>query len=81
MVTHANYLANVDHFNYWMGYKEAGVLPSCSAHFSHRRFSCHVRGTRFHGARQVTIPKFSPQGLCELIATRTCTHAVLVPTW
>src|SRR6266436_1100726 len=25
MVTHANILANVDHFSYWMGYREGGV--------------------------------------------------------
>jgi len=32
------------------------------------------------GARQVTIPKFSPQGFCELVQRERVTHTVLVPT-
>src|SRR5260370_24319410 len=32
------------------------------------------------GARQVTIPKFSPEGFCELVQREHVTHTVLVPT-
>jgi long-chain acyl-CoA synthetase len=32
------------------------------------------------GARQVTIPKFSPQDFCELVQRERVTHTVLVPT-
>ena len=32
------------------------------------------------GARQVTIPKFTPQGFCELVQRERVTHTVLVPT-
>ena len=78
-VTHANILANVDHFNYWMGYKEAGVYLHAAPIFHIADFPAMFAAPAF-GARQVTIPKFSPQGLCELIQRERVTHTVLVPT-
>src|ERR1700756_2930044 len=65
MVTHANILANIDHFSYWMRYRESAVYLHAAPAF---------------GARQVTIPKFSPQNFCELVERERVTHTVLVPT-
>ena len=79
MVTHANILANVDHFNYWMGYKERGVYLHAAPIFHIADFPALFAAPAF-GATQITIPKFSPQGFCELVARERVTHTVLVPT-
>ena len=79
MVTHANILANVDHFNYWMRYKECGVYLHAAPIFHIADFPAMFAAPAF-GGRQVTIPKFSPQGFCELVARERVTHTVLVPT-
>ncbi len=79
MVTHANILANVDHFNYWMGYRESGVYLHAAPIFHIADFPAMFAAPAF-GARQVTIPKFSPQGFCELVQRERVTHTVLVPT-
>jgi len=79
MVTHANILANVDHFNYWMGYREGGVYLHAAPIFHIADFPAMFAAPAF-GASQVTIPKFSPQGFCELVERERVTHTVLVPT-
>ncbi len=79
MVTHANILANVDHFSYWMGYREGGVYLHAAPIFHIADFPAMFAAPAF-GARQVTIPKFSPQGFCELVQRERVTHTVLVPT-
>src|SRR6201984_1094216 len=79
MVTHANILANVDHFNYWMGYREGGVYLHAAPIFHIADFPAMFAAPAF-GASQVTIPKFSPQGFCELVERERITHTVLVPT-
>jgi acyl-CoA synthetase (AMP-forming)/AMP-acid ligase II len=79
MVTHANILANVDHFNYWMGYREGGVYLHAAPIFHIADFPAMFAAPAF-GARQVTIPRFSPQGFCELLQRERVTHTVLVPT-
>jgi long-chain acyl-CoA synthetase len=73
MVTHANILANVDHLSYWMGYREGGVYLHAAPIFHIADFPAMFAAPAF-GARQVTIPKFSPQGFCELVQRE------LVPT-
>jgi long-chain acyl-CoA synthetase len=78
-VTHANILANVDHFNYWMGYREGGVYLHAAPIFHIADFPAMFAAPAF-GASQVTIPKFSPQGFCELVERERVTHTVLVPT-
>jgi acyl-CoA synthetase (AMP-forming)/AMP-acid ligase II len=78
-VTHANILANVDHFNYWMGYREGGVYLHAAPIFHIADFPAMFAAPAF-GAHQVTIPKFSPQGFCELVQRERVTHTVLVPT-
>jgi long-chain acyl-CoA synthetase len=79
MVTHANILANVDHLSYWMGYREGGVFLHAAPIFHIADFPALFAAPAF-GARQVTIPKFSPQGFCELVQRERVSHTVLVPT-
>src|SRR3989449_11221830 len=79
MVSHANILANVDHFSYWMGYREGGVYLHAAPIFHIADFPAMFAAPAF-AARQVTIPKFSPQGFCELVQRERVTHTVLVPT-
>jgi acyl-CoA synthetase (AMP-forming)/AMP-acid ligase II len=79
MVTHANILANVDHLSYWMGYREGAVYLHAAPIFHIADFPAMFAAPAF-GARQVTIPKFSPQGFCELVQRERVTHTVLVPT-
>ena len=78
MVTHANILANVDHLNYWMGYREGGVYLHAAPIFHIADFPAMFAAPAF-GARQVTLPKFIPQGFCELVQRERVTHTVLVP--
>jgi acyl-CoA synthetase (AMP-forming)/AMP-acid ligase II len=78
-VTHANVLVNVDHLSYWMGYREGGVYLHAAPIFHIADFPAMFAAPAF-GARQVTIPKFSPQGFCELVQHERVTHTVLVPT-
>ena len=79
MVTHANILANVDHFTYWMGYREGGVYLHAAPIFHIADFPAMFAAPAF-GACQVTIPKFSPRGFCEFVERERVTHTVLVPT-
>ena len=79
MVTHANILANVDHLSYWMGYREGGVYLHAAPIFHIADFPAMFAAPAF-AARQVTLPKFTPQGFCELVQSERVTHTVLVPT-
>jgi acyl-CoA synthetase (AMP-forming)/AMP-acid ligase II len=79
MVSHANILANLDHFSYWMGYREGGVYLHAAPIFHIADFPAMFAAPAF-SARQVTIPKFSPQDFCELVQRERVTHTVLVPT-
>jgi long-chain acyl-CoA synthetase len=78
-VTHANILANVDHLSYWMGYREGGIYLHAAPIFHIADFPAMFAAPAF-GARQVTLPKFSPQDFCELVQLERVTHTVLVPT-
>jgi acyl-CoA synthetase (AMP-forming)/AMP-acid ligase II len=79
MVTHANILANVDHLSYWLKFHEGGVYLHAAPIFHIADFPAMFAAPAF-GARQVTIPKFSPQAFCELVQHERVTHTVLVPT-
>jgi long-chain acyl-CoA synthetase len=79
MVTHANILANLDHFNYWMACQEGGVYLHAAPIFHIADFPAMFAAPAF-GVRQVTIPKFNPQAFCELVQGERVTHTVLVPT-
>ena len=77
--THANILANVNHLNYWMPYREGGVYLHAAPIFHILDFPFMFAAPAF-GARQVTIPKFSPRNFCETVERERVTHTVLVPT-
>jgi long-chain acyl-CoA synthetase len=79
MVTHANLLANVHNFNYWMRYKEGGVYLHAAPMFHIADFPAMFAAPAF-GARQITIPKFNPQSFCETVDRERVSHTVLVPT-
>src|ERR1700736_5047713 len=79
MLTHANVLANVHNFNYWMRYREGGIYLHAAPIFHIADFPAMFAAPAF-GACQVTIPKFSPQTFCETVAREHVTHTVLVPT-
>src|ERR1043165_4890496 len=78
-LTHANILADVDHVNYWLPYKERGVYLHAAPLFHIADFPFTFASPAF-GTCQVTIPKFSPQAFCETVARERATHTVLVPT-
>jgi acyl-CoA synthetase (AMP-forming)/AMP-acid ligase II len=79
VVTHANILANIDHLNYWMPYREGSVHLHAAPIF-------HILDLPFmfaapaSGVCQVTIPKFSAQTFCEAVARERVSQSVLVPT-
>jgi acyl-CoA synthetase (AMP-forming)/AMP-acid ligase II len=79
MVTHANILADIHHFNYWMRYTEGAVYLHAAPLFHIADFPAMFAAPAF-GASQVTIPKFSPQTFCETVERERVSHTVLVPT-
>ena len=79
MVTHANIMADIHNLNYWMRYTEGGVYLHAAPIFHIADFPTMFAAPVF-GASQFTIPKFSPQNFCELVARARVTHTVLVPT-
>src|SRR5712691_7819367 len=78
-LTHTNILANLDHVNYWMRYREGGVYLHAAPIFHIADFPFMFAAPAF-GTCQVTIPKFSPQSFCETIERDRVSHTVLVPT-
>ena len=57
MVTHANVLANVQNFNFWMRYTEGAVYLHAAPIFHIADFPACLR-LRLSARAQVTIPKF-----------------------
>jgi long-chain acyl-CoA synthetase len=78
-LTHTNILANLDHVNYWMRYREGGVYLHAAPIFHIADFPFMFASPAF-GTCQVTIPKFSPEAFCETVDRERVTHTVLVPT-
>src|SRR6266705_3419044 len=78
-LTHTNILANLDHVNYWMRYREGGVYLHAAPIFHIADFPFMFASPAF-GTCQVTIPKFSPEAFCETVQRERVTHTVLVPT-
>jgi long-chain acyl-CoA synthetase len=76
--THANILANIDHWNYWMPHKKDAVHLHAAPLFHIADFPVMFAAPAF-GACQVTIPKFSAQNFCEVVESERVTHTVLVP--
>jgi long-chain acyl-CoA synthetase len=79
MVTHANILADIDNFNYWMRYTEGGVYLHAAPIFHIADFPSMFAAPAF-AASQITIPKFGAQTFCETVEREHVTHTVLVPT-
>jgi long-chain acyl-CoA synthetase len=79
MVTHANILADVHNFNYWMRYTERGTYLHAAPIFHIADFPSMFAAPAF-GASQIAIPKFSAQTFCETVEREHVTHTVLVPT-
>ena len=79
VVTYANILANVDHLNYWMPYREGGVHLHAAPIFHILDFPFMFAAPAF-GACQVATPKFSPQSFCETVERERVSQSVLVPT-
>jgi len=78
-VTHAEVLADVDHVNYWLPYKDGGVYLHAAPLFHIADFPFMFAAPAF-GTCQVTIAKFSPQTFCETVQRERVTRSVLVPT-
>jgi long-chain acyl-CoA synthetase len=78
-VSHASILANIDHLNYWMRYRESSVHLHAAPIFHIIDFPFMFAAPAF-GACQVTIPKFSPQRFCETVERERVSQSVLVPT-
>jgi biotin carboxyl carrier protein len=79
VVTHANILADVDHFNYWTPYRDGGVHLQAAPIFHIMDFPFMFAAPAF-GACQVAIPKFSPQSFCETVERERVSQSVLVST-
>src|SRR5882757_6308909 len=78
-ITHAAVLANVDHVNYWLPYREGGVYLHAAPIFHIADFPFMFAAPAF-GTCQVTIAKFNPQAFCETVQQERVTRTVLVPT-
>src|SRR5580693_7336683 len=79
MVTHANILAAVHNFNYWMRYTEGGIYLHAAPIFHIADFPSMFAAPAF-GASQITIAKFSAHTFSETVELEHVTHTVLVPT-
>jgi long-chain acyl-CoA synthetase len=79
MVTHANILTDVHHFNYWMRYAEGAVYLHAAPLFHIADFPAIFAAPAF-GASQLTLPKFNLQSFCEAVERERVSHTVLVPT-
>jgi acyl-CoA synthetase (AMP-forming)/AMP-acid ligase II len=79
VVTHANILANIEHFDYWMPHKEGAVHLHAAPLFHIADFPVMFAAPAF-GAAQVTIPRFTPQDFCQTIKHARVSHTVMVPT-
>jgi len=79
MVSHANILANLDHFSYWMGYRECGVYLHAAPIFHIADFPPCSRQPAFVRAKS-RFQSSPRKGFCELVQRERATHTVLVPT-
>jgi acyl-CoA synthetase (AMP-forming)/AMP-acid ligase II len=79
MLTHANVLANIQHLNYWMRYRQGGNYLHAAPIFHEADFPAIFAAPTF-GALQVTLPRFSPRTFCEVVENERITHTFLTPT-
>src|ERR1700735_916505 len=79
MVSHPNVLADVDHFNYWMRYREGGIYLHAAPIFHIADFPAMFAAPAF-GACQSAMSRFNASSFCETVAKERISYAVLVPT-
>ena len=79
MLTHSNILSDVNNFNCWMRYREAGVYLHAAPIFHIADFPAMFAAPMF-GASQVTLPRFQPETFCQVVAKERVNYTVLVPT-
>jgi acyl-CoA synthetase (AMP-forming)/AMP-acid ligase II len=79
MVTHANVLADIHNFNYWMQYKEGGVYLHAAPIFHIADFPALFAAPAF-GASQIALRRFTPQAFCQIVEKQRVNYTVLVPT-
>lgn len=79
MLTHGAMLATVEHVATLVDHQEGGVWLHAAPMFHVADLPLMFAAPAF-GAAQVTIPKFTPEGLCEVVARERVTRVVLVPT-
>src|SRR5713101_5686496 len=78
-LTHASAMADVDHVNYSMPYRESGVYLHAAPMFHIADFPLMFAAPAV-GAAQVALPKFSAESFCATVERERVTHTVLVPT-
>ena len=76
MVTHANILANVHHFNYWMRYQEAGVYLHAAPMFHIADFP-----SMFAAPASVRARSRFPNLTRKTSARRSSVNASVTPCW
>jgi acyl-CoA synthetase (AMP-forming)/AMP-acid ligase II len=79
VVTHANMVANVEHFDYWMPHRDKAVHLHAAPLFHIADFPVMFAAPAF-GSAQVTIARFSVQDFCQTVEHARVSHTVLVPT-
>ncbi len=79
MLTHTNALANVHHFNHWIGYREGGVYLHAAPIFHIADFPAMFAAPLVGGC-QVALPRFTPAAFCDATEMHQINYTVLVPT-
>jgi long-chain acyl-CoA synthetase len=79
MLTHANVLSDVHHFNGWMRSREGGVYLHAAPMFHIADFPAMFAAPEF-GVGQLALPRFTPAAFCEAVDTHRVNYTVLVPT-
>jgi long-chain acyl-CoA synthetase len=79
MVSHANILADVYSFNYWVPNREGGTFLHAAPMFHIADFPA-IFAAPASGTCQVALSRFTPSAFCEAVEKERVTHTVLVPT-
>ncbi|MGH9660997.1 MAG: class I adenylate-forming enzyme family protein [Bryobacteraceae bacterium] len=79
MLTHANLLANMYHFNSWAPMRYPDVWLHAAPMFHVADFPT-ILICAASGLAQATIPRFDPRLFCEAVAREGVTATVLIPT-
>jgi len=80
VLTHSAVLANVDHVNYWLPYREGGVYLHAAPLFHIADFPFHVSRLPRSALARPWLRSSGPQAFCEIVQLEHVTRSVLVPT-